>query len=80
MPKLPSAQLAPLSGAPNVEAFMGGRVPMNGTAVSGLPGMFPGMPDPRFGFLTPQQQYAIAVEQVILYSCDILFHLRKHYT
>lgn len=53
---------------------------MNGTAVSGLPGMFPGMPDPRFGFLTPQQQYAIAVEQVILYSCDILFHLRKHYT
>ncbi|VDM22444.1 unnamed protein product, partial [Wuchereria bancrofti] len=34
VPKLPSAQLASLSGTPNVEAFMGGRVPMNGTAVS----------------------------------------------
>lgn len=67
MPKLTSAQLTPLSGTPNVEAFMGGRVPMNGTAVTGLPGVFPGMPDPRFNFLTPQQQYVIAVEQVIRY-------------
>uniref|UniRef100_A0A915PH61 GATA-type domain-containing protein n=1 Tax=Setaria digitata TaxID=48799 RepID=A0A915PH61_9BILA len=77
VPKLPSAQLAPLSGTPNVEAFMGGRVPMNGTAVSGLPGMFPGMPDPRFGFLTPQQQYAIAVEQQV-FQKQMEQQLRAH--
>ncbi|MCP9261742.1 hypothetical protein DINM_005073 [Dirofilaria immitis] len=68
MPKLPSAQLAPLSGTPNVEAFMG---------VSGLPGMFPGMPDPRFGFLTPQQQYAIAVEQQV-FQKQMEQQLRAH--
>ncbi|VIO94110.1 Uncharacterized protein BM_BM8357 [Brugia malayi] len=77
VPKLPSAQLASLSGTPNVEAFMGGRVPMNGTAVSGLPGMFPGMPDPRFGFLTPQQQYAIAVEQQV-FQKQMEQQLRAH--
>ncbi|OZC12030.1 hypothetical protein X798_01211 [Onchocerca flexuosa] len=77
VPKLPSAQLAPLSGTPNVEAFMGGRVPMNGTAFSGLPGMFPGMPDPRFGFLTPQQQYAIAVEQQV-FQKQMEQQLRAH--
>ncbi|VBB30426.1 unnamed protein product [Acanthocheilonema viteae] len=77
VPKLPSAQLAPLSGTPNVEAFMGGRVPMNGTAVSALPGMFPGIPDPRFGFLTPQQQYAIAVEQQV-FQKQMEQQLRAH--
>lgn len=50
---------------------------MNGTAVSGLPGMFPGIPDPRFGFLTPQQQYAIAVEQVVFCIYSIRVHLKK---
>lgn len=61
---------------------MGGRVPVNGTAVSGIPGMFPTMPDPRYGFLTPQQQYAFAYEQVIfhavlrfLYLLGLSFHL-----
>lgn len=69
LPKATAAQLTPLSGAANVEAFMGGRVPMNGTAVSGIPGMFPGIPDPRIPYLTPQHQYALAIEQVsVLHS------------
>lgn len=52
-----------MSGTSGVDAFMGGRVPVNGTAVNGIPGIFPGIPDPRFAFLS-QQQYAIAFEQV----------------
>ncbi|VDK42078.1 unnamed protein product, partial [Anisakis simplex] len=70
-PIVSSAPLPQLPNTPGVEAFMGGRVPMNG-----LPAMFQSVPDPRLAFLSPQQQYAaaFAIEQRI----DVLQHAALH--
>ncbi|VDM49992.1 unnamed protein product [Toxocara canis] len=74
-PIVSSAPLPPLASTPGVEAFMGGRVPMNG-----LPAMFPAVPDPRLAFLSPQQQYAaaFAIEQQAALQKQMEQQMRVH--